>query len=214
MFCPAVFREDRPEVLHALIRAHPLATLITHGQGGLVANLIPFILVGTANGKAIIRAHLARANEQLDELRTATEALVVFQGPQTYVTPSWYETKREHGRAVPTWNYIAVQVRGCPRILEDANWLRGQLDALTEQQEQSRPEPWAVADAPESFIASQMRGIVGLEIPVDRIDGKWKVSQNQPAENMPGILAGLRQEDATSTIAAEVETRMRFRSTV
>lgn len=118
MFCPAVFREDRPEVLRGLIRTHPLGTLVTHGPAGFTANLVPFTVVEREDGLDLLRAHLARANDQIGELRETNEALIVFQGPQAYVTPSWYPTKQEHGRAVPTWNYISVQIRGRPSIIE------------------------------------------------------------------------------------------------
>jgi transcriptional regulator len=209
MFCPAIFREERPEVLRTLIRAHPLATLVSHGPAGLVANLVPFTLVEREDGPDLVRAHLARANDQVEELRQATEALVLFHGPQAYVTPSWYPTKHEHGRAVPTWNYIAVEMRGLPTVIDDADWIRAQIDALTDQQERSRAEPWAVADAPAPFVAGQLRAIVGLEIPVVRIEGKWKVSQNQPAGNRAGVIAGLRDANPLSAMSGEVELAQR-----
>lgn len=205
MFCPAVFREERPEVLRALIRAHPLATLVTHGPAGLVANLVPFTLVEGRDGPDVIRAHLARANDQVEELRHAAEALVLFQGPQAYITPSWYPTKHEHGRAVPTWNYIAVEVRGRPQVIDDAAWMRAQIDALTEQQERGRAEPWAVDEAPALFVAGQLRAIVGVEISIERIEGKWKASQNQSANNRVGVVAGLRGDDPLSAMSHEVE---------
>jgi len=195
-----MFREDRPEVLHDLIRAHPLATLVTHGANGLTANLVPFTLVERSGegdgGPDILRAHLALANEQLADLRAGDEALVIFQGPQAYVSPSWYATKREHGKVVPTWNYIVVQAWGRPRVIEETDWLRTQIGALTTQQEGGRAEPWSVADAPEPFIAAQLRGIAGLELPIDRIDGKWKASQNHPEPNRKGVAHGLREEGA------------------
>lgn len=206
MYCPAAFREDRPEVLRALIRDHPLGTLITHGQAGLTANLLPFTLVEQTDGPDILRAHLARANDQAADLRTSDEVLIVFQGPQAYVTPSWYPTKQQHGRVVPTWNYIAVQVRGRPSIIEEADWLRAQLDALTDQRERTRPDPWKVEDAPAPFVAAQLKAIIGLEIPVSRIEGKWKASQNQPAINRSGVVAGLRRMAPASEMAELVET--------
>lgn len=207
MYTPPAFREDRPEVLEALIRAHPLATLVTAGAGGLIANLVPFFLAATPQGD-VLRAHMARANDQLASLRAGAEALVIFQGPQAYVSPAWYPTKQEHGRAVPTWNYAVVQVRGTPRVIEDPDWLLAQISELTRRQESGRPDPWAVTDAPADYVAAQMRAIVGVEIPVSRIDGKWKASQNQPEANRRGVIRGLR-EVAADAMATIVEDRGR-----
>jgi transcriptional regulator len=202
MFTPPAFREERREVLLAAIARHPLATLVTHGDGGLTANLVPFTV---SEDKAALRTHLARANGQLADLAAGGEALVIFQGPQAYVSPSWYATKAEHGKVVPTWNYVTVQARGRPLVMDDADWLRAQIAALTAQQEGGRAEPWAVEDAPADFIATLLKGIVGVEIPIERIEGKWKASQNQPAANRAGVAAGLRAEDAASAMAAIVE---------
>lgn len=205
MYAPPAFREDRPELLHAAIRAHPLATLVTQGPSGLTANLVPFTLVTGGDGRDLLRAHLARANPQLADLRTGGEALVLFQGPQAYVTPSWYPAKREHGRVVPTWNYIVVQARGRPQVIDDTDWLRSQIDDLTALQESDRPAPWSVTDAPPDFVNAQLKGISGVEIPVDRIEGKWKASQNQPVANRAGVLAGLREQDPASPMAAAMD---------
>lgn len=207
MYQPRIFQEHRPAVLHALMRDHPLATLITAGSGGLMANLLPFDLIETAGGDHLLRAHLARANPQIDDLRDAAEALVVFQGPAAYVTPAWYASKAAHGKVVPTWNYATVQVRGRPRITDDPAWLSAQLTALTAAQETGRPQPWAMTDAPAGFIAAQMKGIVGLDIPIARIDGKWKVSQNRDRADRLGVIAGLGAEpgDDAAAMAALIE---------
>lgn len=192
MYQPPAFREERPEVLHAAIRAHPLATLVTAGASGLIANLVPFALVGPdANDRLLLRSHLARANPQLADLEAGAETLLIFQGPQAYVSPSWYPSKREHGRAVPTWNYIMVQARGRPAVNDAPEWLRAQLDGITAQMEGGRPEPWAVSDAPTDYVAAQLRGIRGIEVEVSSLDGKWKVSQNQPEANRAGVVQGL-----------------------
>ncbi len=189
MYQPPAFREDRLEVLHAAIRAHPLAVLVTAGAAGLEANLIPFLVEG--EGRGVLRGHLARANPQLEALRAGGEALLVFQGAQAYVSPAWYAAKAEHGKVVPTWNYVTVQARGTPRVIEDAAWLLRQVDDLTVSQEAGRSEPWAVSDAPEDFVAAQLKGIVGLEIPIDRMEGKWKLSQNRTVADRKGVAAGL-----------------------
>jgi transcriptional regulator len=205
MYRPPVFREDRPEVLHDAIRAHPLAMLVTHGEEGLVANLVPFTLVERGGGQPVLRAHLARVNSQLRDLEQGCEALVIFQGPQAYVSPSWYPSKQVHGKVVPTWNYVVVQAWGRPLVIDDAKWLLAQIEALTALQEGRRDEPWAVDDAPADFIAGQLKGVRGVEIPVDRIEGKWKASQNQSTDNRAGVVAGLRASDPASPMAAIVQ---------
>lgn len=201
MYRPPAFREDRPEVLRDAIRSHPLATLVTHGAEGLQANLLPFTLATSGAGGDVLRGHLAKANGQLRDLASGSEALVIFQGPQAYVSPSWYATKREHGKVVPTWNYVVVQARGNPKLIDDAAWLLAHVQELTTHQEEEQKEPWAVTDAPASFVSSLLKGIVGIEIPVRLIEGKWKVSQNQPAANRDGVVEGLREHDPSSMMA-------------
>ena len=206
MYEPPQFRQDDLTLQHELIRAHPLGLLITHGPGGLVANAIPFLV--EADGKrGILRAHLARANPQLADLRQAAEALVVFQGTAHYVSPSWYPSKAETHKVVPTYNYLIVQARGKPRVIEDASWLRAQIEALTVSQEARRETPWAVGDAPENFVAQQMLAIVGLEIEISDLRGKWKASQNRNAADRAGVVIGLMSEDseAALTMARAVE---------
>ena len=152
MYVPPAFAEDRPEMLTALMAAHPLATVVTHGENGLAANLIPVVHHPADDGApAVLRAHLARANGQLADLRAMEQAgapvLVLFQGAQAYVSPAWYATKAETGKVVPTWNYLAVQVRGVPRVIDDADWLRAQVADLTDRLESSEPAPWGVGGA-------------------------------------------------------------------
>ncbi|MBN9027318.1 FMN-binding negative transcriptional regulator [Kaistia sp. MMO-174] len=193
MYQPPAFREDRLDVLHGLMRAHPLAMLVTAGEGGLMANLIPFLIDPAGAEKGLLRAHLARANNQLAALRAGSEAMVLFQGPNAYVTPNWYATKAETHKVVPTWNYATVHAWGTPRILESTDWLRQQVGELTDESEKAQAHAWSVDDAPEPFVAAQMKGIVGLEIPIARIEGKWKVSQNRPAADREGVIEGLGQ---------------------
>ncbi len=192
MYQPDHFREDRLAVQHALIRSHSLGLLITAGPAGLQANNIPFLVGAEASERGTLRAHLARANPQVQELAAVVECLIVFQGPQHYISPSLYATKRETGKVVPTWNYITVHAWGRPQVIDDADWLRRQIGDLTDQKEALRTDPWLVSDAPEAFVAAQIKGIVGLEIPIARIEGKWKVSQNRPAADQAGVIAGLR----------------------
>jgi transcriptional regulator len=208
MYQPVAFREDRLEVQHALIRAHPLGLLITAGPAGLLANPFPFLVDPEDSDKGTLRFHIARANPQWRELEAVDECLVVFQGPHDYVTPSWYATKRETGKVVPTWNYATVHAWGRPRIVNDDVWLRRLLDDLTLSREGAREAPWSVGDAPPDFVAAQMRAIVGVEIPISRIEGKWKMSQNRPEADRQGVIAGFREAgDAGETIAALVAER-------
>jgi transcriptional regulator len=207
MYQPSAFREERLEVLHALIRAHPLGTLITSGTQGLIANLVPFIVVADAGDKGTLRCHIAKANDQVEALKAGSETLVVFQGPEAYITPAWYASKQEHGRVVPTWNYAVVQVRGTPRVIDDAAWLRAQIEALTSGQEGRRAEPWSVSDAPAPFVEGQMKAIIGIEIPIVTIEGKWKVSQNRPAADRQGVVEGLRGESMNEDMAKLVAER-------
>jgi transcriptional regulator len=207
MYQPSAFREERLETLHELIRAHPLATLITAGPAGLTANLVPFILAETG-GKGTLRAHIAKANDQVEALAGGAETLVIFHGPEAYITPSWYPSKKEHGRVVPTWNYAVVQVRGTPRVVDDAAWLRTQIGALTSAQESRRSEPWNVTDAPEAFIEGQMKAIIGIEIPILTIEGKWKVSQNRSAADRQGVYEGLQAEGGNEDMAKLVAQKL------
>jgi transcriptional regulator len=206
MYQPPHFREDRLKIQHALMRAHPLAMLVTLGEGGLTANPLPLVLHAEEGEHGILRGHFARANEQWKSFDPEVECLAIFQGPERYVTPSWYATKRETGKVVPTWNYAVVQAYGLLRVMDDAEWVSAQVRSLTNAHEASRAMPWGVADAPESFIRAQLRGIVGFEIPITRIEGKWKVSQNRPEPDRAGVVAGLRaEEDEAGSMAELVE---------
>jgi transcriptional regulator len=207
MYQPPHFREDRIEVQHALIRDYPLGLLISAGAGGLMANPIPFLLDSGGATLGVLRCHLARANPQWRDLTGVDECMAVFQGPQGYITPSWYAAKRETGKVVPTWNYATVHVWGRPSVIEDAAWLRRQIDGLTALQEGRRTPPWSVSDAPDDFIAAQVKGIVGIEILISRIEGKWKVSQNRPENDRAGVVNGLTGEGDTGGMAGLVAQR-------
>ena len=209
MYLPTHFREDRLEAQHALIRARPLGTLIAHGPDGLEASLVPFMLDGDASPRGTLRAHVARANPHWRVLEAAAEALVVFQDASAYISPAWYATKRATGKVVPTWNYIVVQAWGRPRIIHDGAWLRALVGDLTARHEAGRADPWAVTDAPAPFIEAQLKAIVGIEIEIARIEGKWKASQNRPEADRAGVAAGLeaKGDDAARAMAAWVRER-------
>ncbi len=208
MYIPKQFEESRVEVMHELVRAYPLATLVTHSSNGLNANHIPVHLSLSPAPYGTLRGHIARANPLFGEILEGIETLAIFHGPDSYITPSWYATKKKTGKVVPTWNYAVVHAYGVLRIVDNAPWLRTQLDALTNHSEASFHEPWAVSDAPADHIERIMAAIVGVEIVITKMLGKWKVSQNQPTQNQVSILSGLKSSGLpeSKAMAALVES--------
>lgn len=177
--------------MHELIRARPLATLVTLSSRGLNANHIPLHLSQEPAPFGTLRGHVARANPVWTDFVGNVEALVIFHGPDTYITPSWYATKKETGKVVPTWNYVVVHAYGLLHIIDDATWVRGQLEALTAHNETSFPRPWKVTDASHEYTERLIGAIVGIEIVITKLCGKWKVSQNQPTQNQTTVIEGL-----------------------
>ncbi len=205
MFMPAHFAETDIATMHALMRARPFATLVTHGAQGLTANHLPMLLVDGPTAHGCLNGHVARANPLLQDVAGGVDALVVFQGPDLYISPSNYATKAQTGRVVPTWNYAVVHAHGRLRTIDDAAWLARHVEALTTSQEAGQPTPWAVADAPAEFTAKLIGAVVGLEIEIIRLEGKWKASQNQPAANKASVIAALEARgDADSAAMAEL----------
>jgi len=200
MYVPRHFAEDDVGEMHALMRANPLATLVTHGPDGLNANHIPLLLAG---GR--LQGHVARANPLWQAGTVAGEVLVVFQGDDSYISPSGYATKAEHGKVVPTWNYAAVHAYGELRVIDDPRWIFAQISALTATNEAALPQPWAVTDAPADYIEKMLGAVVGIEITITRLLGKWKVSQNQPAVNQASLIAAL--EKAGDPMAGLIRAR-------
>lgn len=207
MYIPKQFEEPRVEVMHDLIHAYPLATIVTHSSVGLNANHIPLHLSQSPLPLGTLQGHIARANPLLDEIAEGIESLAIFQGPNAYISPSWYATKKETGKVVPTWNYTVVHAYGVLRIVDNTSWLRAQLNALTNDNESAFPEPWTVSDAPEEYIETTMAAIVGVEMVITKLLGKWKVSQNQPTKNKVGVISGLRAStlSESASMAAFVE---------
>ena len=207
MYLPPAFAEDRLEVRHGLLRAFPLGTLILSGPDGVSADLVPFMLYpeqGT-HGLGLLRAHVARANPLWRKLAGAPACLVLFHGPEEYISPNWYASKAVTHKVVPTWNYAMVQARGAGRVVDDPAWLRRQLDDLTASQEGRQPAPWQVADAPADFVAATMKGIIGIEIDIAGLVGKWKVSQNRGTDDQRGVVDGLlAQQPPAEAMAALV----------
>lgn len=201
MYVPPAFREDDLAALHGTIREARLATLVTATSEGLIATPLPLFLAPGEGPHGTLYGHLARANPQW-KLPPAGEAMALFMGPDAYVSPSWYASKREHGKVVPTWNYVAVHAYGPAEFFEDAERLLEVVTRLTEQREEGRAEPWSVSDAPEAFIRAQLRGIVGLRLPIARLEGKRKMSQNRSVEDRAGVAAGLLASEQAADRAA------------
>lgn len=201
MYIPKANEEKRIDVLHDLIELQPLASLVTMGQNGLFASHLPMVLERGAGTQGLLKGHLSRANQQWRDFVPSVQALAIFAGPQHYISPSWYPEKAESGKVVPTWNYVVVHVYGALRVIEDKAWLLDHLNALTTRQEASSPMPWKVSDAPADYVDSLTKGIVGVELPIERIEGKWKVSQNQPERNRAGVAQGLERLDTAASRA-------------
>jgi len=193
MYVPPHFAEQRPEVLYEFMQQHPFATVITVTSDGLAASHVPLVLHREAQAPAILRGHFSRANPQSRD-RSASRALVIFHGPEAYISPAWYPTKQETGRVVPTWNFIVVHAEGPLQFVEDRDFLERHLRSLTEAHESTRPTPWAIEDAPRDYIDSAMKGIVAFEIVIERLEGKWKLSQNRSAADRAGVVEGLRHD--------------------
>ncbi len=200
MYLPGHFAETRAEVLHAAMPAHPFATLVAHGENGLTADHLPLHLEPEIGPFGALQGHVARANP-LWRKAADSDVLVIFHGPQTYITPSWYETKREHGKAVPTWNYLVIHARGRLRAIDDPAWLLGKLEDLVARHEAGFAKPWQISDAPPDYIDKMLAAIVGIEIVISEITGKWKVSQNQPGVNRAGVVVGLRGQGSDDALA-------------
>lgn len=194
MYTPPAFKEDDPKILAEIMREARLATLVTMTREGLIATPLPMLYDADGGEFGTLYGHVAKANTQW-KLAPLAEALVIFQGPDAYITPSWYETKKEHGKVVPTWNYAAVHAYGPVEFFEDANRLLEIVTQLTDLYEKPRAEAWAVTDAPDNFIQAQLHGIVGVRIPVSRLDGKRKMSQNRPEADRVGVARGLARSE-------------------
>ena len=201
MYLPKQHEESNLSVLHALVRSHPLGTWVTQGNDELLANHIPFLLDPTRGERGTLVGHVARANPVWQSFSSTVNSVVVFQGPETYITPSWYPSKHAHGKAVPTWNYAVVHAHGLPAAYEDRAWLLDHVSQLTTVHEADQALPWKVGDAPQEFTERLLQAIVGIEIPIAKLIGKWKVSQNRPEPDKLGVVAGLLSRNSASSKA-------------
>ena len=200
MYSPAAFRQDDLAALHQQILDCRLATLVSQGPSGLQASHLPLLLEPGEGRFGTLYGHFARANPQWRDLADGAEALVVFQGPEAYISPSWYAAKAEHGKVVPTWNYIAVHAQGRADVFDDAERLLQLVSRLSARHEAGRAQPWAVSEAPRDYIDGMLRAIVGFALPIEHLQGKWKLGQNRSAADRAGVHAGL---------AASVDSRDR-----
>ncbi len=199
MYLPSSFAEKDVPTLHAFLEAHPLATLVTAvgGSDGLFATHLPLLLDRDTGSFGRLFGHIARANPHARQLASGEhQTLVIFSGPDAYITPNWYRTKAEHGRVVPTWNYVAVHAYGKVTVHDDPQFLRPHLERLTRHHEASRAQSWEVSDAPDEYIAQQLRAIVGIEVVIERLEGKWKMSQNRATADIDGVVEGLSASSA------------------
>ena len=195
MYLPAHFNETRPEVMHALMRAHPLCTLVTQCGSGLAANHVPVQTLDEPKPLGCIRGHIARANPLWRDYQPETQALAIFQGPQVYISPSFYPSKATTGEVVPTWNYAVVHASGTVRFIQDAGWLRDFVAGLTATHEAPRTQPWKIDDAPAPYIDKMLSLIVGFEFSIATLSGKWKVSQNRSQADQQGVIRNLQNAD-------------------
>lgn len=208
MYLRPHFEETRIEVLHGLIRAHPLATFVAVTRSEIVVNHMPFLIAPDGGEYGTLRGHIPRDNPVWRKFTQDTRAVAVFHGPQCYISPSWYPSKRAHGKVVPTWNYAVAHARGRPQIIEDADWLRSHLNELTDKHESGQAVPWKVSDAPADFVDRMIGNLVGIEMPIASIVGKWKVSQNRPLEDRLAVADALRSRgDEASLAMAALVTR-------
>ncbi|MEO8359747.1 MAG: FMN-binding negative transcriptional regulator [Vicinamibacteria bacterium] len=201
MYTTAVNAENRRPVLLQMMANHPLAALITLGESGLNASHIPMVHEEDGSEFGVLKGHVSRANGQWKEVSDRVDALAIFSGPEHYISPGWYPGKQEDGHVVPTWNYVVVHASGPLRIVRDEAWLMSHLESLTQQQEASFSPPWKVSDAPTDYIAGMLKAIVGFELPIRKLEGKWKLSQNRNERDRAGVIGGLGQ---LGTSSAEV----------
>jgi transcriptional regulator len=209
MYIPQSNKEDRLPVLHKLMEDQPFVSLVTMGASGLFASHIPMVLERDGTALGLLKGHLSRANTQWREFSPSVQTLAIFSGPHHYITPNWYPEKEANGRVVPTWNYAVVHAYGHLKVIEEGEWLMAHLHTLTGIHEAGSPAPWKVSDAPADYIASLAKGIVGLELVIERIEGKWKVSQNRSEQDRSGVAEGLAELNTTESLAmkALVEKR-------
>jgi transcriptional regulator len=213
MYIPKLFEEKRLDVLHSFVREHPFGALVVLSADGLDANHLPFEIDTESGPFGTLHCHVSRSNPVWRDFSPTTEALAIFQGPNTYITPTWYPSKQETGKDVPTWNYIIVHARGPLRVIDDVRHVRAHLEKLVTRNEAGRPHPWRITDAPEDYVNKQLSLIVGIEIPLTSLVGKWKLGQNRLLHDRHGMLKGLLEANTPETVAMAAEVRKTLEGT-
>lgn len=201
MYQPPIFEQTNTRMMQDLVRANPFATLVSAGVGGFEANHLPLLLHSNQQHFGVLRGHVSKANSLLQNYDPSVEVLAIFHGPHHYISPSWYPSKKKHGKVVPTWNYVVVHASGPMQIFQEQELLLSHISELTLNFEDERREPWKVSDAPEDYLRRQLQGIVGIEIDIKKLEGKWKISQNRPENDRQGVIAGLRDEGSESALS-------------
>ncbi|TXM07436.1 FMN-binding negative transcriptional regulator [Vibrio parahaemolyticus] len=209
MYIPAKFKQKNIEELVAIMQQYPFATLVANSSDGIEVTHLP-VLLEQSDGELVLKAHVAKANKIWEKVESDSDIIVIFNGPNCYISPNYYPTKAENGKAVPTWNYVVVHAKGKVSYSHNSEWIYSVIDKLTTEHESTLDNPWSVADAPEGFIDKMLPAIVGLEIKISSITGKWKLSQNQPEVNKQGVIRGLDAlgDDTSTTMAAMVRDQL------
>ena len=210
MYIPRANEEKRISVMQALMVSQPLGTLVTLGASGLFASHIPMVLEDDGSQFGTLRCHISRANAQWRDFTPTVDALAIFAGHQHYISPNWYPEIKEHGKEVPTWNYVVVHAYGPLKVIQDEQWLLAHVKSLTNIHEAASPVPWKVEDAPAEFIASMLKGIVGFELNIQRLEGKWKVSQNRTEREREGVIEGLAKLNTPGSLAMKALVEKAF----
>jgi len=213
MYLPKLFEEKRLDVLHSFVREHPFGALVVMSSNGLDANHLPFEIDTESGPFGTLHCHVSRANPVWRDFSFDIEALAIFEGPNTYITPTWYPSKQETGKDVPTWNYMVVHARGPMRVIDDVHQVRAHLEKLVAKNEKGRPHPWKITDAPEDYVNKQLSLIVGIEIALTSIFGKWKLGQNRQLRDRHGMLQGLLEANTPETLAVATEVRKTLEGT-
>ena len=213
MYVPKFNEEKDVTVLHSLMKSKPLGAWSAIVDGEIVINHIPFLIHEDRGEFGTLVGHVAKANPIWKNLPTNSNSAVVFHGEQAFITPSWYPSKHKHGKAVPTWNYVVVHAHGIAKAIEDPEWLLEHLNELTDTHESGQKLPWKVSDAPDDFIAQLIGAIVGIEIPIDRITGKWKLGQNRPEPDKLGVIAGLMSSECSESLGLASKLNQHVQST-
>ena len=209
MYIPAKFKQENIEDLISIMRQYPFATLVANSYDGIEVTHLP-VLLEKVNDELVLKAHVAKANKIWRQVESGSEVLVIFNGPNCYISPNHYPTKAENGKAVPTWNYVVVHAKGSISYSHDTEWIYSVIDKLTTEHESTLDNPWSITDAPEEFIDKMLPAVVGLEIIINSISGQWKLSQNQPEVNKQGVISGLNAhgDHASTTMAAMISAQL------